>query len=234
MSSVRRTVVPLFALALAAFAASPACATSWKVDPTRSTFAVLIHKAGFAAGLAHEHLIVAPAPEVELALDPAAPESARMKVVVQVLALEVDAPDQRTAAGPRLRELGATTELLEPVEEKNRPKVRKDMLEAHQLFADRFPEIRGELIRLEPRPGTAAAGGLDWNATVRLEIRGRTVESIFAARWRIDDAGDLHAEALGELTFTQFGIEPYSAVLGAVKNADLFHVWIDLAAKPAP
>jgi hypothetical protein len=108
------------------------------------------------------------------------------------------------------------------------------MLEAHQLFADRFPEIRGELVRLERRPGAPAPGDLDWNAIVKLEIRGRQVESTFAARWQVEANGELHAEALGELAFTQFGIEPYSAVLGAVKNADRFHLWIDLVAKPEP
>jgi hypothetical protein len=43
----------------------------------------------------------------------------------------------------------------------------------------------------------------------------------------------LHAEALGELRFTEFGIEPYTAALGAVKNADQFHLWVDLVATPA-
>ncbi len=41
------------------------------------------------------------------------------------------------------------------------------------------------------------------------------------------------AEAVAEARFTEFGIEPYSAFFGAVRNADLFHFVVEIVARPA-
>jgi hypothetical protein len=109
------------------------------------------------------------------------------------------------------------------------------MLHARQLFAERFPEIRAQLVALAPRGGGRAGArvALGWDARLRLEVRGRTIERHFPARWELD-GDELRAELLGELRFTDFGIEPYSALLGAIRNADLFHLYVELVARRAP
>jgi hypothetical protein len=107
------------------------------------------------------------------------------------------------------------------------------MLSPKQLFGERFGEIEAELLSLAPRGGGANARvALGWDAKVRLVVRGVAVEKTFPARFEVaEGGGELHAEVLGEVNFTDFGIEPYSAALGAVKNADLFHVWVSLVAR---
>jgi hypothetical protein len=232
-----RPIRPLL-LVLALAAAGPAgaaapAAPAWSVDLGRSLFAVLTRKAGPAARLAHDHLIVARAPRVELGLDPSAPESARLAVTIPVQSLDVDPPAERAARSARLRELGLLDAELPPVDEGDRGKVRVAMLDEGQLDGARFPAVSAELVALERRGGGAAARvALGWDATVRLTVRGRTVEKRVPARWELVD-GELRAEAVAEARFTEFGIEPYSAFLGAVRNADLFHFVVEIVARPA-
>jgi hypothetical protein len=222
------------ALAFHAVPLSLAAAT-WKVDTGRSTFAVLTHKDGIAAKLGHDHLVIAHAPKTTLEFDAAEPQAAKLSVVVPVQSLEIDATAARQKHAERLRVLGALGDELKPIEADDRAEIRAAMLSPKQLFGERFGEVRAELLALEPRGGGANARvALGWNAKVRLEVRGVAVEKIFPARFEVAEGGkELHAEVLGELLFTEFGIEPYSAALGAVKNADLFHLWVDLVATPA-
>jgi hypothetical protein len=226
----------LFVFALAALAApagaAAGAAPAWSVDLGRSLFAVVTRKAGPAARLAHDHLIVARAPRVELGFDPSAPEAARLVVTVPVQSLDVDPPAERKGRSPRLVELGLLDAGLPPVDEGDRGKVREAMLGDDQLDGARFPTVTAELVGLARRGGGEGARvALGWDATVRLTVRGRTIEKKVPARWELVD-GELHAEAVAEARFTEFGIEPYSAFLGAVRNADLFHFVVEIVARP--
>lgn len=233
-----RPICPLlFVLVLAAAAgpagAAAAVAPAWSVDLGRSHFSVLTRKAGPAARLAHDHLVVARAPRVELAFDPSAPEAARLSVTIPVQSLDVDPPAARQARSARLRELGLLDADLPAVDEGDRGKVREAMLDEAQLDAARFPTVTAEVTGLTRRGGGEGARvALGWDATVRLTVRGRTIEKKVPARWELVD-GELHAEAVAEARFTEFGIEPYSAFFGAVRNADLFHFVVEIVARPA-
>ena len=50
--------------------AAGADSLAFEVDLDESVLAVVTHKAGFGSGLAHNHFVTAPRPEVELELDP--------------------------------------------------------------------------------------------------------------------------------------------------------------------
>jgi len=227
---MRRPAAALALLAALSVALAPPAAAQWRVDPERSTFAVLTHRAGLGARLAHDHLILARGARAELGFDPAAPEATTFEFSIPVLALDVDPPAERAALAERLNVFGALSDPLPPVEEGDREKVRAAMLGPGQLYAERFPEVRAELVSLERRGGGGNARvALGWNARVRITVRGRTVEKVFPARWELAD-GVLIAEVLGEAKFTDFQIRPYSAVLGAVKNEDLFQLYVNLVA----
>jgi hypothetical protein len=218
-------------LALAAsLAAAPLAATPWRVDAERSVFAVLTHRAGLGARLAHDHLVVARAPAVTLDFDPARPEAARLAVRVNVVALEVDPTAERAALSARLVELGALAAALPEVDADDRAKVREAMLARGQLAAEEFPEVSAELLSLSAA-AAGARGALDGSARVRVTVRGRAVERAVPVRWEVR-AGELAAEALAEFRFTEFGIEPYSTLLGAIRNDDRFHLYVALAARP--
>ena len=216
----------------AALAAVGARGAEYTIDPGRSTFAVLTHKAGIAAGLAHYHLIVATAPKVLLDFESEHPEATKCTFVVATEALEVDAPAARAALKGRLRELGLQKEDLPAVPDSDRKKVRAAMLGASQLDGAKFPEIRAEVLRLE-RGGASAAGAEGaWNLLLRLTIRDRTLERKLAAVWS-EKEDVLTAETFAELRFSDFGIQPYSTMLGAIRNDDRFHLYVNVVAHPA-
>lgn len=227
----RRLLRSIPALALVAGAvASPALAADYRVDADRSTFAVLTHRAGLASGLAHDHLVVARGSTVTVAFDAASPAAAKLDFSAPVLSLDVDPAAERQRLGPRLRELGVLDRDFTAVEDDDRVKIRKSMLAPGQLHAERYPKIEASLAGLERRGGEGARVALGWNAKVRVTVHGKSVERLVPARWEEKD-GTVTAEALGEFRFTEFGIEPYSAMLGAVQNADTFHVYVHLVAK---
>ncbi|MEO8197551.1 MAG: YceI family protein [Thermoanaerobaculia bacterium] len=225
-SAVLLTVLGAVASAL------PARAVAYKIDPGRSTFAVLTHKAGIAAGLAHDHLIVAAAPRVSLDFDRERPEATKFSFVVAVDALEVDAPGARAALEGRLRELGLQAGDLPPVPESDRKKVRAAMLGESQLDGAKFPEIRAEVLGLERGAAPAADGKSAWTLVLQLTIRGRTLERRQPVTWSEKD-GVLEAEIVAELRFKEFGIEPYSTMLGAIRNDDRFHIYVKVVARSA-
>lgn len=223
------------AAALIAALAAPALAGAapWRVDLERSSFAVLVHRDGIASRLAHDHLVIARGPECALDFDPAAPETTRFTLRQTVLALDVDPPDERQRLAARFARLGAHPGELPPIPDDDRGRIRAAMLDARQLFAERFAEIRGELLGVEPRAtDDGPFADFEWTARIRLELRGETVETVAPLRWELAADGELAVELLAELRFTDFRIEPYRAMLGAVRNADRFHLYVHLVASP--
>lgn len=248
MSSRQARWTFLLAVAICTAQVPAASAGEVAIDPDRSIFAVITHKAGIAARLAHDHLVVAVSPSLALDFDPQQPAATRFTFVTRVAALEVDPPAARAAWKQRLEELAIHSGDLPPVPDSDRSKVRAAMLGASQLDAARFPEIRAEVLRIESRasspqsPGTAESaapvasakpGDSDGEAVVRITIHGRTVDRLLQARWS-GEKDVLVAEVFGEFHFSEFGIEPYSAMLGAVRNADNFHIYVRIQAQEEP
>jgi polyisoprenoid-binding protein YceI len=225
-------LVALAAGLATALSAATLSAAPWRVDAERSVFAVLTHKAGLGARLAHDHLILARGAEVTFDFEPDDPGAARATVAANVLALDVDPAAERRELSPRLVELGLLAAPLPVVDEGDRAKVRKAMLEDGQLAAERFPELRGELVELTPAAAPDAGGERRGEANLRLTVRGRTREVVMPVTWRLA-GGELAAEGTAALHFSDFGIRPYSTLLGAIRNDDRFDVYVRLVAHPA-
>ena len=244
--SLRRHAVAALQVTLAwVTLASMALASEYTIDAGRSVFAVLTHKAGIASGMAHDHLVVAGAPSVNLKFDPERPEATKFTFVVATERLEIDAPAARAAWKERFRELGIHSGELPPVSDSDRGKVRVAMLGPKQLDSAKFPEIRAEVLGIERRaasatapaaasPATADSSAVPgWDVVLRLTIHGRTLERRLPATWS-ETGGTLAAEIVGELPFRDFGIEPYSTMLGAIRNDDRFHLFVSVVARRAP
>ena len=118
---------------------------------------------------------------------------------------------------------------LPPVADSDRAKVRAAMLVASHLDGAKFPEIRAEVVALT-RSAPPASG---WIAKVQLVIHGKTVERSLPATWS-EKEGTLTAEIWGEFRFLDFGIEPYSTMLGAIRNDERFHLYVSVVARRAP
>jgi len=220
-------LLALLALGGGATAGDDAGSQTVEIHPDDTVFAVVTHKAGLASGLAHDHLVTATDPTVELVFDPAAPLDARFELAVAVGSLAFDRPAEQERWSPRLVELGVLDEPPAEISAKDREKIRSSALDEGQLHAEKFPSLSARLVATEK--DEAAVGGVSfpYTATVALTVRGKTVEVPVAARYQVTD-GEITIEAVGTFRFTDVGIEPYSAFFGAVKNQDRVHLFLHL------
>lgn len=202
------------------------------IDKERSVFAVVTHKAGVASAFAHNHFIHATAYDATLAAAESAPEATKFAATVQADQLGVDDPVMQARYAPLLREWGVLDEPFGgKLSGKQRAEIRSNMLAENQLNAAEYPEIAAELRGVRPLAANTAHGA-NYEATAAITIRGTAVETSFPARIQWDEDG-LHITAVVPLTFSAFGIKPYSALLGAVRNQDQFHIVADFYARPA-
>ena len=205
------------------------CAGEIDISTESSIFAVVTHKGGFASGMAHNHLIAAVGYQARLSFDAETPLATRFELNLASDRLAVDPWDLERAWYPRLEELGILDEAFTEVSDKDRERIRKAMLGKGQLDAARSPEISATVTGIRENPTTHGEITFPYAATLELEVRGKKAKKPVAARYRLAD-GVLTVEAVGAFRFTDFGIKPYSAFLGAVKNEDEFHVYVNLKA----
>lgn len=203
----------------------PSAAAEIEIDESASIVAVVTHKAGLGASQAHDHLAAATGYQASLELDPAAPAEASFELEFPTEKLEIDRWDLQQAWYPRLAELGVLDEPFEELSEKNRGKIREAMRSKRQLDAAAFPRIAARVGGIAERPSTAGDTAFPYTVTLELEVHGQTVRKPVAARYEAAD-GRLVVEAVGVFLFTDFGIKPYSAAFGLVKNRDDFHVFL--------
>ena len=224
---IRNVAVAIFLAALAA--GSDLSAAQFRVRPKDSILALITHKAGFASGLAHNHLIAATEYDATLEFDKASIEATRFELHLRCKDLVADDPELRSAWQPRLRELGILDKPFSKVGEKARNKIRNSMLGEKQLDADAFPDISVSTLSVRDTSSDMAEPEFPFLETIALEVHGQRVEREFAARYSLEN-GELLVEAFGIVRFSDFGIKPFSTFLGAVKNEDEFHMYIRLVA----
>lgn len=220
-----RTTAALLTLVVGA-AWQPSPADSYRLLPAESDLVIVTHKGGFAAGLGHDHLVAARGYRARIEFDPADVGATRFALELEVENLLVDDPDVQNRCFPRLQELGVKTSPFAAVSDGDRRKIRKAMLGKKQLDAAASPTLRATAT---VQPVDASGDGFSHEVLVTLEIRGNPIERRARATYDFR-SGVLKAEALGEFLFTDFGIRPYSAFLGAVRNEDRFHVYVRLTA----
>lgn len=207
-------------------------AAEFRIDEAESLLAVLTHRAGFAARLAHNHLIAASRYSLEVRFDPAHPAQSSASFAMNVADLVVDDPELHGKWYPRLEALGLLDEPFKEISEKDRNKIRGSMLGESQLDAEAHPRIECRVREISERPATSGDTTFPVHATLELTIRGRTISRAVPARYA-HDGKSLKIETAGVFRFTEFGIKPYSAMLGAVKNRDEFHVFASLTLESA-
>lgn len=225
-------MLPLLMLTLLMLTMSTSAgAQTWTFDPEASLFAVVTHKEGLAAGLAHEHLVVARDYDTSLSQADGAPESFTMEFATNDLL--VDDPDLASAWQERLLDLDLIAEPFAKLSEKDRGKIRKSMLGRKQLDAENHPKIRAELTEIRPEDAGGDRGG--YVGTLSLTVKGKTASREIEFEWNADtesatETGDpRRIEVTTAFDFTEFGIEPYSAMLGSIRVADTFHVFVVVA-----
>lgn len=219
---------------------TPEGPAEYSVVQDQSVFAVITDKGGIAAAKAHRHLVVATAYDVQLSFDQANPAATSFLFTTRSEDLVVDDAAHKEEWAGRIAELGVTDD-LGSVSDGDREKVRKEMLDDDQLDPENHPEIVMRVTGVRERAGGERAGGdgqdaeagdlgiFPYLADLEVTIRGQTVARAVPASYQVE-TGTLTVEALGEFTFKEFGISPYSAFLGAVKVKNEFHMYVHLTA----
>lgn len=167
------------------------------LDPGQSWVRVWSRKAGLLARLAHDLCIESRAARVEVAQ---ADGSLEVRVAVPVTSLRVLG---QVHAGGR----------IEPLRPGDHQEIEGNLRGPRVLEADRHPEVRWS----GRGPLSPGAGRVELQG--ELELRGTTRPLPLAARLVASPDG-LRVEGEVEVVQSRFGIEPFSALLGALKVQD--------------
>lgn len=202
------------ALSLLAFTAT-AQPASWTLDVPGSALAVKTWKTGAGSSLAHDHVVRAQTFSGKVSLDDAAkPESLQLELVVEVASLIPDEPETR-------RKYHLPNK---PVPENDRKKVQEAMLGDEQLDAAKFPTISFVVSKVYREESGAL------RCLGKLTLHGVTKELQFPITIK---SGDRQVEGDAQVRFrtSDFGIKPYSAALGLIRNKDEVELQVHLVAK---
>lgn len=201
---------------------------AFQLDPARSVFAIVTHKAGFASAFGHSHLINATNYNVSLSADPDNLTLSHFEFQTRVEDLHIDDPALAAKLRPTLLSL-AIKDVFPDLSSSDRDGLRKNMSSASQLDLEHFPLIGARLVKIHA--ARTQVGEVVFNHIVDMQItlRGRSVTYRVPTQITVDQQ-QLEASALGELSFSDFGIEPISAVGGLVRVKDRFHLYVSLKA----
>jgi polyisoprenoid-binding protein YceI len=190
------------AMIVALILSAEARATDYVVDTERSEFVVRLFKAGIAAAFAHDHVIRAAGLEGGGSFGPDEPGEGSIWIEVDVASLKADEPEVRGKYG-----------LEKSMSDKSRQKIQATMLSAKQMDAANFPVISFRSAAIEAHEeGEYLISG-------DLTIHGVTKPISFpVAAEEVD--GRLHGIASIDFKQSDYGIRPFSAMFGAVRNRD--------------
>jgi polyisoprenoid-binding protein YceI len=184
------------------------------LDARRSELVVRTWKEGIASGFAHNHVVRATDVEGQLAFSRDNLRASKLSVTVKVASLEVDEPALRARFGE-----------AQPLSDGDRKKVAENMLGEGQLDAKKFPTVRFASTAFK----AAQEGKLI--VTGELTLHGVT-RSITLPVTVSTDEGATTGEGRVRLRLSEYGIAPYSAALGMVRNKDEVELVLRLAAAP--
>lgn len=191
-----------------------AAPTVAKLDAQRSELHARLYKSGVASGLAHNHVVEATAMAGTVTYDPEAPASFEIAVTVPVASFKADAA--------RLRH---RYQLEGTLDKDDRETIEENLRAKDQLNAKKFPTITFKSTAVtQTGPGKYTVKG-------DLTIRGKTRSVELPTTVTMGPDG---FEGTGKLRINHkmFGFEPYSAMLGAIKNQEKIDLILKLVAPP--
>lgn len=193
-----------------------------------SSFAVVTKKTGLASGLAHNHLILARDYQLKVVPAEGSQIPSEVTLVIPVASLAVDDPKAIDAASKRLQEIGLNHAQFTQLSDEDRGTIRENMLDSGQLDSKAHPTLT--IVAKNFREQKGKMGNLESNyvGDLSFTIRGKTVEKsvpLIISGLGQDAIHPIDIEGLVDARFEEFGIKPYSALLGAVGNDSQFHFY---------
>lgn len=222
---------PSFAASSASSPSSAAASRIWQFDLKQddSIFAIVTHKAGLAAKLAHNHLVAARQFSATLAADPNKLNEGQFSFKANVNELEFDRPDLQKRWFPLIQALNWLTEPYNALSDSDRETIREHGLAADQLDAQKFKEVSATIESITDAKSKLGSKDFNKRATVAVTIKGQTVKRVFATNMNLQGQ-ELNVEAAADFKFSEFGIKPYRALMGALGNDDVFNILVSFRA----
>ncbi|MDP2305960.1 MAG: YceI family protein [Pseudomonadota bacterium] len=192
-------------------------AADYTLEPGKSTLYVQVFKSPdtLASGASHDHVVAATGWSGTVRWDPSAPSACKVDIRVPVSGLRPDEDAMRKRVGYEVM-LSAS----------QREKIGEQMRAASQLDAARFGDITFAATRCE-------AVGEQVKVSGSLTVHGvaKTVTSTMKIR---GDGQSFSASGTFTAKATDFGFEPYSALLGALKNENEMKFTLDVRGARRP
>lgn len=229
-----KPTAPVSATPASAAPASPATTAPEKaldlvIKPDDSLFAIVTHKTGLAAKLAHNHLVAARQFNASMTAHPKKINEGTFIFKTKVNDLEFDRSDLQKQWFPTIKTLGWLSEPFSPLKDSDRETIRENALAEDQLNAKNFPEIEARIESISDETNTIGEKSFAKKARVAVTIIGKTVKRDLFANISIKDQ-DVSVEAVGDFKFSEFGIKPYKALMGALGNDDAFNMIVSFRA----
>lgn len=229
----RIPMLPAIVLLASALLAGAASGDAFTLDTENSIFAIVTHKSGSFAWLSHNHLIYAEDYDAELTIDGNDLSTVAFRIEFPAKNLVVSDAEGHKRWNPSVLEAGLLDKPLEKTSPKNRQKIRENMLSKKQLDAEQFPKIAAALTKVREDKAEEPGHTHTHLAAIEITLHGQTLTRDFPAKIALEE-GTLHIEVTASCNFTDFGIEPYSALGGLIKNRDHFDVYVNLTATKTP
>lgn len=209
----------LVLLSLCAHAAAP---VTYAVDPAQGLVYVEVRKdeSTVLAGLSHDHVIRAGALTGVVTWSAEDPAACSIELALPVASLEVDPPWLRDRVG-----------LTQRLKDGDRETIRRHMLDEGQLFAAAHPTITFTSTRCTGQGEAVVVEGA-------LRIRGQAAP-VRATMTVQADGQQLRARGAFDASHAAFGMRPFQAAMGALKNQEGLRFEVELVATvpagaPAP
>lgn len=189
---------------------------TYVIDAKKSVLAVQVFKSGAAAGLAHDHVIHASTMSGSITVDAANRATAKVEVTLPTKSLVNDDPKIR-------KQYGVVTD----ISDSDKAAVLEHMQAEGQLDIAKYPTM--SFVSTSATPGEGNKLTLNGKLTMHGVTKDISlpIEAVLKGN-TIDGKGSV------KLNTSDFGIEPYSAFLGAVKNKDGIVLHVHLVATTRP
>lgn len=193
---------------------SSAAAAEYSLDPTKSELVVRLSKTGFASALAHDHVIRATEYSGHISIESEENSTGTISVTVQTGSLIVDEPAIRKKYG-----------LAKIISEKDRRKIQATMESPAQMDIKKYRTMTFQSTGVEKKSENL------YTITGNLTIHG--VTRIVSFLLTVQKEGvDLHGKATIPFRQSDFGITPYGAMFGMVRNQDEATLHLDVNVTP--
>jgi len=181
-------------------------AETYTVMGKESLVRILVYRAGTLKSAGHNHLVASRDTHGLVYLHEDITKSG-FDLVMPVNLLEVDSEELRSQEGP---------DFAAQVSDSARQGTRKNLLSEAVLDGERFPAVTLSSVALEGTPGSLIA-------YTRIRLKDQERELAIPV---VLEKGPGHVIATGEIDVRQseFGMKPFSVMMGAVQVADLLKV----------